>query len=81
MNIGDDTIIAINRELKDLIKKNNLNLKVIELEFDAVKNMYGGVRCATQVYRNILSSSPAMRSPKRRRQKELDNEKNILELK
>jgi len=82
LNIGDDKIIAINRELKDLIKKNNINLEVIELEFEAVKNLYGGVRCATQVYRNILTASPQRKQTSRsRKEKELDNGRNNLELK
>lgn len=81
LNIGDDMIIAINKELKELIKKNNFKLDVIELEFDAVKNLYGGVRCATQVYRNILSSSPFRKKSMREKREELENEENELNLK
>ncbi len=55
LNIGQKVIIAINKELKDLIASHRVDVKVIDLEFEAVKNLYGGVRCATQVYRNILS--------------------------
>ena len=81
MNIGDHVIIPINRELKDLITKNNFNIGGIELEFDAVKNLYGGVRCATQVYRNILSHSPTRKQTLREKKKELENGNNNLELK
>ena len=48
-------IIAINEELKELAKQNGIDVKVINLDFEAVKNLYGGVRCATQVYRNIAA--------------------------
>lgn len=58
LNIGDKLIIAINKELKNLVAKHRLDVKVIDLDFEAVKNLYGGVRCATQVYRNILAASP-----------------------
>ncbi len=56
LNIGDKLIIAINNELKELVARHRVDVKVIDLDFEAVKNLYGGVRCATQVYRNILSS-------------------------
>lgn len=55
LNLGEKLIIAINKELKELVKKHKVDVKVIDMEFDAVKNLYGGVRCATQVYRNIHS--------------------------
>lgn len=55
LNIGDRMIIAINEELKELAKQNGIDVKVINLDFEAVKNLYGGVRCATQVYRNIAA--------------------------
>jgi arginine deiminase len=77
LNIGENIIIAINKELKNLLIKNNFKLEVIELEFEAVKNLYGGVRCATQVYRNILSHSPALKNSNK---KTLTNKKVELEM-
>ena len=56
LNIGNNIIIAINKELKELVKRNQVKVEVIDLDFDAIKNLYGGVRCATQVYRNIKLS-------------------------
>jgi len=71
LNIGDKLIIAINKELKQLVKNNNIDAKVIDLEFEAVKNLYGGVRCATQVYRNILAASPAKRKQKKNTEQQM----------
>ena len=71
MNIGDKLIIAINKELKDLVSRYKIDAKVIDLDFEAVKNLYGGVRCATQVYRNILAASPKKKPMKNNNQFEL----------
>jgi N-dimethylarginine dimethylaminohydrolase len=56
LNIGDKVIIAMNKQLREIVAMHRVDVKVIDLEFEAVKNLYGGVRCATQVFRNILSS-------------------------
>ncbi len=62
LNIGDNFIIAINKELREVVEKYNLGVEIIDLEFEAVKNLYGGVRCATQVYRNILTDARKIES-------------------
>lgn len=51
LNIGNDTIIAVNPQLKEMLEKANVEVKVIDLKFDAIVKMFGAVHCATQVAR------------------------------
>jgi len=74
LNIGDKLIIAINKQLMEIVEKHKLDVKVINLEFEAVKNLYGGVRCATQVYRNILAASPKKKKLKKMKKDQADEE-------
>jgi len=54
LNIGNNSIISVNKDLKNVIKKHEIDgedINVIDLDFDAVVKMYGAVHCATQVSR------------------------------
>jgi len=55
LNIGDNTIISVNKDLKNVVDRYNDgdDLNVIYLDFDAVVKMYGAVHCATQVSRKV----------------------------
>jgi len=60
LNIGNNNIISVNKDLKNVIKNNfkensGDELNVIDLDFDAVVKMYGAVHCATQVSRKVVS--------------------------
>ena len=51
LNIGNNTVLTCNRDLKNVVKHTGVN--VIYIEFRAVMNMYGALHCATQVSRKI----------------------------
>lgn len=53
LNVGNGTIISVNKELKDLVDKANINVdvKIIDIKFDAIIKMFGAVHCTTQVSR------------------------------
>ena len=51
LNIGNNTVLTCNRDLKNVVKHTGVN--VIYIEFRAVMNMYGALHCATQVARKI----------------------------
>jgi len=52
LNIGNSTLVAVNPELKNLLKREGINdITVIDVNFGAVVKMYGAVHCATQVSR------------------------------
>ena len=49
LNIGNNTIISVNKDLEKLAKKSGVN--TIYMEFKPILNMYGGIHCITQVSR------------------------------
>ena len=49
LNIGNNTIISVNKELEKVAKKSGVN--TIYLEFKPILNMYGAMHCITQVSR------------------------------
>ena len=49
LNIGNNTVLTVNRYLKDKVKHTGVN--VIFIEFSPVMKMYGAMHCATQVSR------------------------------
>ena len=49
LNIGNNEIISVNKDLKLLEQKTNIN--IIYLEFNPILNMYGAMHCITQVSR------------------------------
>ena len=49
LNIGNNEIISVNKDLKLLEQKTNTN--IIYLEFRPILNMYGAMHCITQVSR------------------------------
>ena len=49
LNIGNNEIISVNKDLKLLEQKANIN--IIYLEFNPILNMYGAMHCITQVSR------------------------------
>lgn len=52
VTLGENKLIAIHPELKQLLEKNNVtDVEVIDLDFEEVKKLYGGVHCATQIAR------------------------------
>lgn len=61
LNIGNNTVIAVNPELKNVLKLNTVNTKVIDLDFDAVVKMYGAVHCASQVSRKYISNTEMLK--------------------
>jgi arginine deiminase len=53
LNIGKNRIIAVNKGLSKKLKNANVDVEVLDLDFDAVVKMYGAVHCATQVSRIV----------------------------
>ena len=49
LNIGNNTIISVNKDLEKVAKKSGVN--TIYMEFKPILNMYGGIHCITQVSR------------------------------
>lgn len=49
LNIGNNEILSVNKELKTVTKESNTN--IIYLEFKPILNMYGAIHCITQVSR------------------------------
>ena len=49
LNIGNNEIISVNKDLKLLERKTNTN--IIYLEFRPILNMYGAIHCITQISR------------------------------
>lgn len=49
LNIGNNTILTVNPDLKNVIKETGVD--VIYVEFQAVMKMFGALHCATQVSR------------------------------
>ena len=49
LNIGNNNIISVNNELKDLAKQAGVN--TIYIDFKPITNMYGAMHCITQVSR------------------------------
>ena len=49
LNIGNNTIISVNKELEKVAKKSGVN--VIYMDFKPILNMYGAMHCITQVSR------------------------------
>jgi len=60
LNIGNNTVISVNEDLKNVVNNRNViesngkpekDVNVVNLDFNAVIKMYGAVHCATQVSR------------------------------
>ena len=49
LNIGNNTIISVNKDLEKVAKKSGVN--TIYMEFKPILNMYGAMHCITQVSR------------------------------
>ena len=49
LNIGNNTILSVNKDLEKIAKKSGVN--TIFMEFRPISNMYGAVHCITQVSR------------------------------
>lgn len=49
LNIGNNTILTVNADLKNVVKETGV--EVIYVEFQAVMKMFGALHCATQVSR------------------------------
>ena len=49
LNIGDNTVISVNKDLEEKVKNLGINVKFIDCEH--ILNMYGGMHCMTQVSR------------------------------
>ena len=49
LNLGNNSIISVNKDLKRVAKGTNTN--IIYLEFKPILNMYGAIHCITQVSR------------------------------
>ena len=49
LNIGNNTVISVNKDLQKIAKKSGVN--VIYLYFKPILNMYGAIHCITQVSR------------------------------
>ena len=52
LNIGNNTILTVNPNLKNVL--GNIGVEVIFVEFQAVMNMFGALHCATQVSRKKI---------------------------
>ena len=52
LNIGNNSLIAVNRNLKKVLGELKVDVKVIDLDFDSVIKMYGAVHCCSQVARS-----------------------------
>jgi arginine deiminase len=51
LNLGSNTIMAVNRKLKGTLENFGSKVKVDYIEFGHIKRMYGAAHCATQVFR------------------------------
>jgi len=51
LNIGNNTIIAVNLKLKQVLEDFGSRVIVDYIEFGHIKRMYGACHCATQVFR------------------------------
>lgn len=51
LNIGNNKVIAVNPELKELVQRNKVGVSVFDVDFSAVVKMFGAVHCTTQVSR------------------------------
>ena len=49
LNIGNNTILSVNKDLEKVAKKSGVN--IISLDFRPILNMYGAMHCITQVSR------------------------------
>ena len=49
LNIGNNTVLSVNKDLEKVAKKSGVN--IISLEFRPILNMYGAMHCITQVSR------------------------------
>ena len=49
LNIGDNTVLSVNKDLQTVAKKSGINS--IYLEFRPILNMFGAMHCITQVSR------------------------------
>ena len=49
LNLGNNEIISVNKDLKTVGKESNTNITYIE--FKPILNMYGAIHCITQVSR------------------------------
>ena len=49
LNIGNNTVISVNKDLEKVAKKSGVN--TIFMEFRPILNMYGAIHCITQVSR------------------------------
>ena len=49
LNIGNNTVISVNKDLEKVAKKSGVN--TIFIEFRPILNMYGAIHCITQVSR------------------------------
>ena len=49
LNIGNNNVISVNKELKKIAKKTGVN--IIYIDFKPITNMYGAMHCITQVSR------------------------------
>ena len=49
LNIGDNTVISVNKNLEEKVKHLGITVKFIDCEH--ILNMYGGMHCMTQVSR------------------------------
>lgn len=49
LNIGNNTVLTVNADLKNVVKESGVD--VIYVEFQAVMKMFGALHCATQVSR------------------------------
>jgi len=51
LNLGNNTILAVNKRLASMLNEFGSKVKVDYVEFEHIKKMYGAVHCATQVFR------------------------------
>jgi len=55
LNIGNCTVISVNKELEQVLKRDYIKgITVDYLDFEAVKNLYGAIHCASQVSRGSI---------------------------
>jgi arginine deiminase len=53
LNIGNGVILACNQNVAKYVADNKINVKVVDVNFEAVTKMYGALHCASQVFRDI----------------------------
>ena len=49
LNIGNNSVIVVNKNLKNILGKLKVGVKIIDLDFDSVIKMYGAAHCCSQV--------------------------------